>query len=93
MAECESDASWGPNPDATGDCGAPRSGWLKKAAWSGLADKYPAAWGVMQKIDFTNAQIAAAALLVDVDGLSPEEAAEQWAADNADVIAGWLSAS
>lgn len=93
VAECESDASWGPNPDATGDCGAPRSGWLKKAAWSGLADKYPAAWSVMQKIDFTNAQIAAAALLVDVDGLSPEEAAEQWAADNADVIAGWLSAS
>ena len=47
----------------------------------------------MQKIDFSNAQIAAAALLVDVDGLSPEEAAEKWAADNADVIAGWLSAS
>jgi len=29
-------------------------------------------------------------LLVDVDGMSPEEAAEKWAADNADVIASWM---
>lgn len=70
-------------------CGAPRSGWLKKAAWSGLADKYPAAWKVMQNINFNNAQIAAASLLVDVDGMSTEEAADKWIADNSDLIAKW----
>jgi glycine betaine/proline transport system substrate-binding protein len=89
VAACFDDPSWGPNPNATGDCGAPRGGWLKKAAWSGLADKYPKAWGVMQKVDFDNAQIAAAALMVDVDGMSPEEAADKWIVDNADVIASW----
>ncbi len=86
---CMEDKAWGPNPNATGDCGAPHSGWLKKAAWSGLAEKYPKAWAVMQKIDFDNAQIAAAALMVDVDGLSPEDAADKWIADNAAVVEGW----
>ena len=86
---CFDDASWGPNPNATGDCGATHAGWLKKAAWGGLAEKFPAAWAVMQKVNFNNAQIAAASTLVDVDGMSPEEAAEQWIADNADVVASW----
>ncbi|MEO0619877.1 MAG: glycine betaine ABC transporter substrate-binding protein, partial [Pseudomonadota bacterium] len=70
-------------------CGAPRSGWLKKAAWKGLAETYPAAWKVMQNINFTSEQIAAASLLVDVDGMTTEAAADKWIADNADVIAKW----
>lgn len=88
-AACFEDASWGPNPDATGDCGAARSGWLKKAAWSGLADTYPVAWKVMQAINFDNSQIAAASLMVDVDGMTPEEAADKWIGENADLIKSW----
>jgi glycine betaine/proline transport system substrate-binding protein len=87
--KCATDPAWGMNPDMVNDCGAPRSGWLKKAAWSGLADKFPAAWGVIQKINFNNAQIAAASLLVDVDGMSTEEAADKWIADNAELIESW----
>lgn len=86
---CFEDASWGPNPNATGDCGAPHSGWLKKAAWKGVADKWPDAWKVMQKVNFTNAQIAAASLMVDVDGLSVEAAADKWMAENPDVVNSW----
>lgn len=86
---CFEDPSWGPNPNATGDCGAPRGGWLKKAAWSGIADEWPGAWKVMQNVNFTNAQIAAAALMVDVDGMTPEEAAAKWIAENQDVVASW----
>ncbi|MEM8752082.1 MAG: ABC transporter substrate-binding protein [Pseudomonadota bacterium] len=89
-AACFDDPSWGPNPNATGDCGAPRGGWLKKAMWGGLDEEAPNAARVLRKVDFTNAQIAAAALLVDVDGMTPEEAADKWAEDNAEVIAGWL---
>ncbi len=88
-AACFEDPSWGPNPNATGDCGAAQAGWLKKAAWSGLADEFPAAWSVMQAIDFDNAQIAAASLMVDVDGMTPEEAAEKWISENGDLIASW----
>ncbi|MEM1200573.1 MAG: ABC transporter substrate-binding protein, partial [Pseudomonadota bacterium] len=42
--KCAKDPSWGMNPDMVNDCGAPRSGWLKKAAWSGIAETWPAAW-------------------------------------------------
>ncbi len=80
VAECKE------NPNL---CGAPRSGWLKKAAWSGLAEKYPAAWNIMQNINFSNAQIAAASLLVDVDGMTTEDAADKWIADSKSVIESW----
>lgn len=87
---CFEDASWGPNPNATGDCGAPHSGWLKKAASPRLPEEWPGAWNVIQKIDFSNQQIANASLLVDVDGLEPEEAAEKWIEDNKAVVEGWV---
>jgi len=70
-------------------CGAPRSGWLKKAAWKGFPEKWPAAWKVIQNVNFSNAQIAAAAKLVDVDGMTTEDAAAKWIADNQDIIAKW----
>ncbi len=87
--KCAKDPSWGMNPDMVNDCGAPRSGWLKKAAWKGLEAKYPEAWKVIKAINFDNAQIAAASLLVDVDGMSTEDAAVKWIADNQALIAKW----
>jgi len=87
---CFEDEAWGPNPDATGDCGAPRSAWLKKAAWSGMADEWPGAWQVVQNMNFNNEQIAHAALLVDVEGMSPEDAASEWISENQDLVDGWL---
>lgn len=87
--KCAKDPSWGMNPDMVNDCGAPRSGWLKKAAWKGIAETWPAAWGVLQKINFNNEQIAAASLLVDVDGMTTEDAADKWIADNKDLIESW----
>ncbi|MGI9373432.1 MAG: ABC transporter substrate-binding protein [Hyphomicrobiales bacterium] len=89
--KCAKDPSWGINPDMVNDCGAPRKGWLKKAAWKGLEGKYPAAWKVLSAINFSNEQIAAASLLVDVDGMSTEEAADKWIADNQEVINKWKS--
>ncbi|MEM0921788.1 MAG: ABC transporter substrate-binding protein [Pseudomonadota bacterium] len=89
-AACFDDPSWGPNPNATGDCGAPHSGWLKKAASPRLSETWPGAWKILQKVDFSNAQIADASLMVDVDGMEPEEAAEAWMENNSEVVASWL---
>ena len=86
---CFDDPEWGPNPNATGDCGAPHSGWLKKAASPRLPETWPGAYEVLQRINFDNAQIADASLLVDVDGMEPEEAAEKWMEDNADLVKSW----
>ena len=86
---CDSDPAIGPNPDAVYDCGAPASGYLKKAGSPRLAETWPAAYAFLQKVDFSNDQIAAAAAMVDVDGMTPEEAAEQWIEDNKDTWSAW----
>lgn len=68
---CKEDASLGPNPDMTYDCGNPANGYLKKAAWDGMQDKWPKAYDVLTKLSFTNPQIAEMAKLVDVDEMEP----------------------
>lgn len=90
---CESDASWGLNPDATYDCGNPKAGWLKKGVWAGVEEKWPCAFQLIKNIDFTNAMIADAAAKVDVDGLSPEDAAKKWLEENAETVKGWMPTS
>lgn len=87
---CKDDPSVGPNPDMTYDCGNPANGYLKKAAWDGMKDKWPKAYEVLKKISFTNAQIAEMAKLVDVDEMEPDEAAEAWMEQNEDVWRPWL---
>lgn len=87
---CDKDPSVGPNPDATYDCGNPPNGYLKKAAWEGMAEKWPAAYEVLTRISFTNPQIAEMAKLVDVDEYEPEEAATVWLEANEDVWKSWI---
>ncbi len=88
---CLTDPKWGQNPDAVYDCGAPASGYLKKAGSKQLAEKWPQAFQILKNVNFTNAQIAEAAKMVDVDGMTPEDAAKKWLEDNKDTWNAWLS--
>jgi glycine betaine/proline transport system substrate-binding protein len=87
---CLTDAKWGSNPDAVYDCGAPKKGYLKKAASKQLEQKWPAAAAFLKKVNFTNAQIAAAAAMVDIQGMTPEDAAKKWIAENETVWKAWM---
>lgn len=87
---CDKDPAVGPNPDALYDCGNPATGYLKKAAWEGMAAKWPDAYAVLEQVSFTNPQIAQMAKLVDVEDLEPEEAAEAWLEANKDVWESWV---
>lgn len=87
---CMTDPKWGINPDAIYDCGAPAKGYLKKVGSKELGEKWPTAEAILKKVSFTNPQIAAAASMVDVDGMTPEDAATKWIADNPDVWKPWL---
>lgn len=89
---CDKDPAVGPNPDALYDCGNPANGYLKKAAWDGMKDKWPAAYKVLTQISFTNPQIAEMAKLVDIDELEPEEAASEWLENNEGVWKPWVEA-
>lgn len=87
---CLTDPKWGSNPDALYDCGAPKSGYLKKVGWKGLPETWPAAAAMLTKMSFTNPQIAAAADMVDSQGMSVEEAAAKWIEDNEAVWKAWM---
>ena len=87
---CGEDPALGPNPDATYDCANPPNGYMKKAAWEGMEETWPAAFATLEKISFTNPQIADMAKMVDVDELEPEEAAGEWLAANEDVWKPWV---
>ncbi len=86
---CNEDPAVGPNPDATYDCGNPANGYLKIAAWDGMKEKWPAAYGVLTQISFTNPQIAEMAKLVDIDEMEPEDAAAAWLEANEEVWKPW----
>lgn len=87
---CKDDPAVGPNPDMTYDCGNPANGYLKKAAWDGMADKWPDAYETLKRISFTNPQIAEMAKLVDIDELEPEDAAAEWLENNEAVWTPWV---
>lgn len=89
-AGCDKDPALGPNPDETYDCANPPNGYMKKAAWDGMEEKWPKAFDVLGQISFTNPQIAEMAKLVDVDEFEPEEAASEWLAANEDVWKAWI---
>lgn len=88
--ECTEDASWGVNPDATHDCGNTAAGYLKKAAWDGMPEKWPGAFEVLKRISFTTNQIGQLSVYVDIDEMEHDEAATTWIEDNEDVWGPWL---
>lgn len=91
--KCKEDPKWGINPDKTYDCGNAKDGYLKIGVWKGFPKTWPKAYKVVQKINFTNLDIAVMAKLADVDGMEPEAAADKWLADNKAKWSKWLDSS
>lgn len=73
-------------------CGNPKDGYLKIAAWKEFPNKWPKAYAVLQKINFTNMDVAVQAKLADIDNMEPEQAADKWLADNEARWKDWLNA-
>lgn len=87
---CETDPSWGINPQFIHDCGNPIGGWLKKASAVSFTQNYPCAFSTLKNISLNNQQIAVIAALVDVDKLSFQAAAEQWMQNNTALWQSWI---
>jgi glycine betaine/proline transport system substrate-binding protein len=79
---CREDATLGVNPETTHDCGNPKGGYLKIGVWEGLPEKNPRVYAILQKINFSNLDVAVMSKLVDVDKMEVEDAATKWMADN-----------
>ncbi len=88
---CKDDPAWGLNKELTHDCGNPKDGYLKIGVWKEFPDTWPDAYAVLQKINFSNHDIAVMAKLVDVDEMETEDAANKWLADNEEKWQSWLN--
>jgi glycine betaine/proline transport system substrate-binding protein len=75
--------------DGKYDCDYPPDE-LYKAASTGLEEKNAAAYGFLEKFQLTIDQQNEIAALVDSDGMTAAEAAQQWVDENSDVVQGWL---
>ena len=90
---CREDASKGVNPNTTHDCGNPKDGYLKIGVWEGFPGKNPEAYAIVQKINFSNLDIAVMSKLVDIDKMEVEDAATKWMDDNEAKWRAWVDGS
>ena len=81
--ECYEDASWGPNPNALNDCDFIPTR-IFKAAWSGFAEKWPAAYEIIDNYRLSTDQQEPLMGKVDVDGNSVEEVVAAFLDENED---------
>ncbi|MCO7226062.1 ABC transporter substrate-binding protein [Pleionea sp. CnH1-48] len=88
--ECETQPEWGVNKNLVYDCGNPANGWLKKAAWPGMKNQWPCAYQLLEKINFSNQQLANASALVVLKKMSHLQAAQHWLKENKNIWSPWL---
>ncbi|MCG8635190.1 MAG: ABC transporter substrate-binding protein [Desulfobacterales bacterium] len=91
--ECETDERWGVNKRLLYDCGNPRDAWLKKAAWSGMPEKWPCAFKILQNINFDRKTIAELAYEVDVNREKTDAVAARWLKNNRKLWQSWIPRS
>jgi len=87
---CFEDPAWGPNPDATYDCGKPY-GWIKKMAWAGGEEVWPCAYEIVRNYEMDNETISALLVEIDLNGRSQTEVATEWLQNNRDTWEPWAS--
>lgn len=87
---CLTDPSWGPNPNATYDCGKPY-GWVKKMGWADGEKKWPCAYEMVRNYQMDNATLSSLLVEVDLNDRSNTEVATEWLQDNQDKWKPWVS--
>lgn len=87
---CFEDPSWGPNPEATGDCGKPY-GWIKKMGWAGGEEVWPCAYEMVRNYNMDNATISELLVEIDLNGRSSTEVATEWLLANEDTWRPWAA--
>lgn len=85
---CYEDASVGPNPDATHDCGF-SVGFIWKMARNGFAELSPEAARILHLLQLNTEDVAAATGRIENEGVSVEDVAAEWIDAHEDLWATW----
>lgn len=86
---CHDDPAVGVNPDDTWDCDWER-GYIKKMAWKGMAEKWPAAAKLLRAYTLTNEDQIPMMNAIDQDGQKLEEVVAAWVEENEAVWKPWV---
>ena len=89
---CHDDASVGVNPNATWDCDWER-GYIKKLAWSGLKDKWPAAHKLLTSYQLENKDQIPMMNAIDQDGKKIKDVVSAWVDANEATWKPWVDAA
>lgn len=86
---CPTDPAWGLNPDAVWDC-ALSTGEIVKLYNVNFAGKAPDVLAILEKFKLTTDAVAKGIARQDLDGVTPEQAAQEWLDANSEVWSQWL---
>ncbi|MGA0542000.1 ABC transporter substrate-binding protein [Neotabrizicola sp. VNH66] len=86
---CYTDPAWGPNPNATHDCGKP-FGPIWKVAYKGLAEKWPGAAKAVEAFTIDNDTMGGMIAKVDLEGQPIEDVVNEWMDANEAVWSAWI---
>jgi len=89
---CQDDPAVGVNPNATWDCDWAR-GYIKKMAWVGLADKWPAAYKLLQAYELRNEDQIPMMNAIDQEGGKLEDVVDAWLDANQSRWQRWVDAA
>lgn len=89
---CETDASWGPNPNEVMDCGVSPPDTMK-VAWSGFQDTWPAAYAMLEQLTMSAEDQQRMMLAIDQNGEALEEVVSAWVAENEATWMPWVEAA
>ncbi len=92
QAGCHDDASVGVNPSATWDCDWER-GYIKKMAWIGLKDKWPAAHAILSAYTLRNEDQIPMMNAIDQEGRKIEVVVQEWVNANKAIWMPWVNAA
>lgn len=88
--ECAKDPTWGMNPNEVHDCGFQQT-TIEKVAWSGMKDKWPAAFELLQEFKLGADEQSQMIYQVDEKRVPVEQVAQEWVDKNQSVWSGWIN--
>ena len=89
---CYDDPAVGVNPDDTYDCNW-ELGYIKKMAWVGMKDKWPAAHAILAAYTLRNQDQIPMMNAIDQEGQKLEDVAREWVDANEAIWKPWVDAA
>ncbi len=90
-SKCNTDPSWGINPNALFDCDHLANGYLKLAVNKDFGKNHPKGYKLIKQINFSSSDFNKMGYYIDVDELEVSAAAKKWLFENKQKWNKWVN--